>query len=250
MEQVLTMKQCGHCGKIKPATAEFYHRDNKRPSGYQSWCKECVKAQYRPSSNYNGNGSPSPIIDTDNELIELYLMAYLEGYNKSNNRTYGGRIREAREYAIQVCPQAEPFIKAYGASISAGKRLESREEILGLEIVTGIRKLNLKRTFKKGEPPTVSQPKQSSPAENLSLVKMYCAWVEQNDFVPQDALLAHFTGATRGAFVGSRRKLAEMGYILEQVDWGYKIAKRPAKEKTIDDMSKDEVVALLKKLLT
>lgn len=247
----LTVKKCGHCGKMKPATSEFYHRDSKRSSGLQSWCIECVKNYNHGNKTATSSNDGGSTIDTDNEIVELYLMAYLEGYNKSNNKTYGGRTREAREYAVQVCPQAAPLIKAYGDAISNSQRIITNEEKLGLEIVVGIRKLNLKQDFENGIQPATNPnpPRSPSPAENLSIVKTYCNWIERNDFAPQDALLMHFTGASRGAFVNSRRKLAEMGYILEQSDLGWTVTKRPTKEKTLNEMSKEEVIILLKKLI-
>lgn len=245
----LTMKRCGHCGRMKPATAEFYHRDEKKSSGWQSWCKECVRS-YRAGNGTALNGS-AQIANADDEMVELYLMGYLEAYNNSTKKTYGGRIQEAREYAAQLCPQARQLIKAYGNAISGGKRLESRDEKLGLAIVVGIRKLNLKQSFKKGNRPTTNPnpSKPSSPAENLSIVQTYCNWIENNDFVPHDTLLAYFTGASRGAFVNSRRKLTETGYVLEQSNFGWNVTGRPAKEKTIDELSKDELIALVKKLV-
>ena len=43
------MKKCTKCGIDKPLTAEYYHRDSSRSSGFQSLCKVC-RAEYRQNN--------------------------------------------------------------------------------------------------------------------------------------------------------------------------------------------------------
>lgn len=36
-------KTCSNCGKVYPATSEYFGKDKARKNGLQSWCKECKK---------------------------------------------------------------------------------------------------------------------------------------------------------------------------------------------------------------
>tara|TARA_R110000823_G_scaffold157461_1_gene288188 strand:+ start:274 stop:837 length:564 start_codon:yes stop_codon:yes gene_type:complete len=40
------MKKCPKCGIDKPLTAEYYHRNSSRPSGFRSQCKVCKSKQH------------------------------------------------------------------------------------------------------------------------------------------------------------------------------------------------------------
>lgn len=254
-KQMENYKKCGRCHQYKPATSEHFNIDNTHSSGFQSWCKDCARKAYLERRS-NGSVDLPTGNQQEDELVELYLMAYLEGYNRSTLKRYGGKIREAKAYALQVCPQADKAIRAYGQVMGNRGKVETPEQKLGVKITSGIRQLQLKEKFYLKEKfnnnkltPSESPPPPSTPAENVSISEKYCNWLEQNDFVPNDVPLAYFTGVSRGAFVNGRRKLTDQGYILEQVEFGWKVTKRPTKGKTIEEMSKEEVVILLKKLL-
>jgi hypothetical protein len=47
------MKKCTKCGIDKPLTAEYYHRDSSKSSGFQSHCKVCKNKQSTKSHQNN-----------------------------------------------------------------------------------------------------------------------------------------------------------------------------------------------------
>lgn len=55
---VQVTKVCRKCGEEKPATAELFYRDGKRPDGLQMWCRSCSSAYGK--SHYRASHRPVP----------------------------------------------------------------------------------------------------------------------------------------------------------------------------------------------
>ena len=44
-----TTKACTKCGKVKPATPEFFYRESRKKFGLKSWCRDCTQ-EYREAN--------------------------------------------------------------------------------------------------------------------------------------------------------------------------------------------------------
>ena len=98
------MKRCTKCGEWKPATAEFFNRDNTRTGGLHSMCKEC-RREYRQKNR-----------DRKREYQQKnkdYYREYQREYYQKNK----DRIREyTREYQREYYQKNKDRIREYGAS--------------------------------------------------------------------------------------------------------------------------------------
>lgn len=65
---------------------------------------------------------------------------------------------------------------------------------------------------RKAAPPDPSRP-----------LSRYRSWCEQNDFVPRDALLLHFTDHAASTWAGIRRALRQEGYEFEEMKQGWRV---------------------------
>lgn len=45
-----TERRCGGCGVFKPRTAEYFHRNARKPDGLQAHCKACQREACRPKA--------------------------------------------------------------------------------------------------------------------------------------------------------------------------------------------------------
>ena len=59
MSHHITNKRCSRCGKIKPATTEYFHRNRTTTDGVNRWCKNCV----RESRGHTQRRSAPPVLD-------------------------------------------------------------------------------------------------------------------------------------------------------------------------------------------
>lgn len=80
-------------------------------------------------------------------------------------------------------------------------------------------------------------------------IALYEQWIGQNDFVPADAVLAHFSGCSVSAFANARSILRKRGYVLEMHGYGWKVTGRPVEETRLvvtqsDDTRKQLAVLL------
>jgi len=113
----------------------------------------------------------------------------------------------------------------------AKERGMSREE-LHREHSAWMRKIQLEKTAQ----PTA----QLAQPEVMAVAPVYRAWCAEHDFVPTDAILAHFMSnatAETDAFKHARARMKNEGYIFEKVDNGWKVTK-PKKTYTEDEVKK------------
>lgn len=177
---------------------------------------------------------------TDNEIIKMYAEKYLEGFNKGSHITsYPKRKDYASEYAGKWCPEGKLAIKELANCLSNGG-IKTDKQWLGHKITIAIRRLGLKP--KKVKVPVEDINELEKPSlglqieqkdrmiKKLSAVKLYTAWCQNNDYVPSDKCLEHFTLFSWNTFGGARAKLTQEGYKFENLSGqGWKIVERPTK---------------------
>lgn len=240
---------CSKCGEAK--TANMFNVDSNSSNGLSSYCKEC---NAKHAKEWRESVVQSDKRDNDT-LVELYRQAYVEGYYKSTAAFETSRRRDARNYANSLFPEAGRAIEEYTLYTRQKGKIPMTPKIqLGNTLMHNLRGLIPKVSKgrqKSSNPIITSDESSSSKSHQGSFLRKYETWIADNDFIPPDDFLAHFCGVTAKHIIDTRSDFRKAGYEIEQTTVGWKVTKRPQKmaEKNLDDLSPDELKALLKRLV-
>jgi hypothetical protein len=195
-----------------------------------------------------------------NSLAEDF-RSYMKSCAITDMASYKQAKADGLTYALSNQPSLDTAYQAYrawfgrnGASYkynravtpkTATENLGHRVQITIASVCKEFHPHGKKRIVK---PEVYTLTKRDKSGENTSISKHYRDWCEKHDFVPGDAVLAHFLDCNYNALVYVRKTLIEKGWKFERVPNGWNIVK-PEKPKTLEEMSKDELLAMLKKLV-
>lgn len=80
---VVTLKRCTKCGEEKPATAEFFRRNRRMLSGFDSWCRDCYRvtgrkraARYRQDHHAECLAKQRAWFEQHPERAKFYTVKY------------------------------------------------------------------------------------------------------------------------------------------------------------------------------
>lgn len=237
--------KCASCDKVK-LPSEF-NVDKAKSNGLTSYCKQCNIAR---AAQWRGDKLAQK---EQRDLIDLYRQAYSEGYFKSTLPTHTGKTREAKLYANEIFPEVPAAIQQYRNYSIAKKDNPDIEKTPQIELGNLIVH-NLRHLIPKSKRPAIKKRYTLNPIEAKErkwrgMKGGIESWIVDNDFIPTDEFISHVTGITYEHIRDTRADLRKIGYDFEQLEYGWKVTKRPSREKTIEEMSKEEVVAMLRKLL-
>lgn len=239
--------KCAHCDELK-LPSEF-NVDKAKANGLTSYCKQCNAERAEQWRN------SKMATKEQRDLIDLYRQAYAEGYYKSTLPTHTGKVRDAKKYANEIFPEIPEAVLKYRQYSLARKDNPNLEKTPQTELGNLIVH-NLRRLIPKSRRPVINKKPIMLTTDELKekrghgVKKSIEDWIAKNDFIPTDEFIAHITGVTYEHSRDTRADLRKLGYDFEEIEYGWKVNKRPSKEKTIEEMSKDEVVAMLRKLLS
>jgi len=87
-----TIKKCGKCGEILPATPEFFHRCTRFKDGLQRWCKRC-KCDYGRQQKIKRE---QKVLEPDLPGEQWRPVLNYEGWYEASNKGRIKRIKESR----------------------------------------------------------------------------------------------------------------------------------------------------------
>lgn len=181
-------------------------------------------------------------------VVEFYLAAYREGWQRSTKNTYPHRKCDAKRYADSICPSAVALRKAYMKFIKAGASMApaSAEAKSGRILVDGIRAIC---TEYRAAPEPVTPPasngiyKEQKPATARDKYEAAC----RLGFVPSAVIAAALLDVDP-SYPNQLRRLLAAAYDFVPVEEGYKVVpKRTKKQLEIDEL-KAEIDRLADKL--
>ncbi len=94
------MKKCTKCGIDKPLTAEYYHRQSSRSSGFQSQCKICrskIEAEYHQNNKEKILKKRSEYYQNNKEKIAKRKAEYYQGNKEILNKQHAEYYQNNKE---------------------------------------------------------------------------------------------------------------------------------------------------------
>lgn len=116
----MTLKQCTQCHQMKPATTEFFAKDEKREDGLQYWCKDCYKA-YRVANRERIAQRKKEHYEENKEALLAKSYEWRRENpekRKQSDRRYRNRNRQQRneynrEWRLKNLEKAREGIRRY-----------------------------------------------------------------------------------------------------------------------------------------
>lgn len=190
-----------------------------------------------------------------NYVVDLYVEAYKEGFEKSTKNTFTGKKRDAKANASLICPEGREALVAHSKSVIERRNPITEEEKLGLAILNKLKNLGLKKGFyiakySNGKSPhTEAKPKKSYSKRADTFAPKYRKLIEENDFVPSDTFIVSLLDNISLSSISSiRYRLTQEGYKFEQFVYGWKVIQRPVKKVEPKKLGYEDVAEVVLKV--
>lgn len=249
------IKRCSNCNQ--ELSINQFNKDKYGKDGLSSACRNCNKKRATQWRKEKKVGNRNTEVELE-QLKQSYEM-YIEELGIITREEYEKHKGECKEFAFSMVPSLKQPYEDYLRLFSGEKirQPQTDSERLGARVNTVLNSI-LRYKFPKDKSkdngrsnhlPNRRTKINRSPTAKDAVI----SWIESgNNFIPDDTILAHFYGdITPAAFYYPRRELEKEGYEFKKVDNGWVVKKRPkSNEKpTLDNMSKDELISLIKKLV-
>lgn len=234
--------------------------------------------------HYTEDGSGIPKLETEDELVSRFGIAFEDRmkswwYNNErykeffpNGKSYSRVKREATSAALKQVGRVAT--KAYASHIKnlsdKGISYDKGNLTLGHKLTLRTAQVcsKLKREYRNSLKATVSakkvkatqkEPKEIQAETQAAVLKpedMYRSWADSEDIIPSDKSLGHFGPAHRSTWSRIRSKLVGEGYAINSgPNETWIVETRPASDdnatpKTLDELTKDELLTVLRKLIS
>lgn len=222
-------KRCSQCNLVKSWSLFTYKNGD-----LLDICKECEMFNFLKKNSDN----------LSEEAQNLYIEAYVEGFNKSTSTLYYKKKDDANKYAKDMFPELGEAISESARRARYGTTDNSALAKVGDSLKAKLSRLRLREKYMSNNN-TASN--ENGKKLDINLHELYKGWIDKNDFIVDDNMLVFFLqGTTTGAFSGARYRLKTDGYEFSKVENGWKVVKRPEVKKTEEEsvLSDEEIKAL------
>lgn len=164
------IKMCTECGKVLPATTEFFVKHKEGKYGLHSKCKECQKLYYKINKKHIQQYSKKYYLKNRERKIEYQRQFYKE--NKEYYKEYNEQWKEenkdyCKEYRKQWYHENKDHCRKY--------RKQYRKENIEMERL----RTQKRRTKQKKLPATLTLEQWTSIKEDFNNQCAYCGMTEE-----------------------------------------------------------------------
>lgn len=188
------------------------------------------------------------------ELTKLgqAYKAYLDACNITDRASYEKHRLEGVEYVLRDFRTFSAVYAEYKVWFGNGRKAANYTDRVKLGHEVQATFARIARGYKQTNG-RLTKPDVESNDVEPNAYELYLSHIEHNDFIPKDAVLAHFSKFASNTFAQCRKRAITAGYVIESVENGWHITTRPVKvvpkPQQYENLPADEKVKLLEEYI-